>query len=545
MADWQLITGNTRKPPQTIWIIAIIVAIIALIPALYTIIRAIEAIGTTPLPPWPLLSRLIVNTILLAVCSAGVAGVIGVIQALLIERTDVVGRRFWRIIVALPLAIPPYVLSITTIALLRPRGIFERWLEERSVVEFGELPFNSIFGLPGSTLVIALCLSPYVYLPVAAVLRQGSNHLSEIAQISGASWHYRLRHVTLPLIAPAAGGGMLLVMLYALADFGVPALLRLPTFSTAIYGRFTGQIDRAGAAMLSLPLIIATLGLIILEERLAGRGGAQINRSWRPQLPHALGGWQLPVLLGLIGISTAALIGPIATLIYWSTNVVSASEIASRVPLDRLLGIGFGNIAFVAGVATLTTALAVTPALLLRRGGIVGVVLARISQAGYALPGVVVALSIVLVINQGAPWLAGGLIPLVLAYIIRFLPQAVQSLDAAFEQIAPSLEEAGRSLGQTANNVIRQIVLPLAAPGLQASWALLFLSMLKELPATLLLRPAGFDTLAVRIWMPASDGLYTAAAIPALILLVGALLPLALVLRNQYQRPSYTPPPEE
>jgi iron(III) transport system permease protein len=338
---------------------------------------------------------------------------------------------------------------------------------------------------------------------------------------------------------------MLLVMLYALADFGVPALLRLPTFSTAIYGRFTGQIDRAGAAMLSLPLIIATLGLIILEERLAGRGGAQINRSWRPQLPRSLGRWHIPALLGLLGISSAALIGPIATLVYWSTNVVSASEIASRVPLNRLLQIGIGNIAFVAGVATLTTVLAITPALLLRRGGIIGTILARISQAGYALPGVVVALSIVLVINQGAPWLAGGLIPLVLAYIIRFLPQAVQSLDAAFEQIAPSLEEAGRSLGQTANNVIRQIVLPLAAPGLQASWALLFLSMLKELPATLLLRPAGFDTLAVRIWMPASDGLYTAAAVPALILLVGALLPLALVLRNQYQRPTYTPPPEE
>jgi iron(III) transport system permease protein len=545
MADWQLITGNTRKPPKLVWIIAMLVAAIALIPALYTIIRAVEAIGTTPLPPWPLLRTLIVNTVLLAVLSALLSGIIGVTQALLIERTNLAGRRFWRIIVALPLAIPPYVLSMTTIALMRPRGIIERWLVENNYVVYGDIPFNLLFGLPGSTLVLALCLSPYVYLPVAAVLRQGSNHLSEIAQISGASWRYRLRHVTLPLITPAAGGGMLLVMLYALADFGVPALLRLPTFSTAIYGRFTGQIDRAGAALLSLPLIIATLALIILEERLAGRGGAQINRSWRPQVPHALQGWQIPALCIMLVISGAALLGPVSTLIYWSLNVVSASELASRVPLDRLLHIGSGNITFVAFVATLTTALAITPALLLRRGGIVGTILARISQAGYALPGVVVALSIVLVINQASPWLAGGLIPLILAYIIRFLPQAVQSLDVAFEQIAPSLEEAGRSLGQTANNVIRQIVLPLAAPGLQASWALLFLSMLKELPATLLLRPAGFDTLAVRIWMPASDGLYTAAAVPALILLIGALLPLALVLRNQYQRPPQQPPVEE
>lgn len=126
----------------------------------------------------------------------------------------------------------------------------------------------------------------------------------------------------------------------------------------------------------------------------------------------------------------------------------------------------------------------------------------------------------------------GGLLPLSFAYIIRFLPQAVQSLDAAFEQIAPTLEEVGRSLGHSALQVLRYVVLPLATPGLRASWALLFLGMLKELPATLLLRPAGFDTLAVRIWMPASDGLYTAAAIPALLLIACACLPVAFVLRN-------------
>lgn len=543
MVDWQSLTGTTRRPPWLVWVLAILVAGIALIPAVYTVVRAIAAIGATPLPPWPLLQRLIVNTLVLSLCAAFAAGIIGTAQALLIERSNLSGRRWWQIVVALPLAVPPYVMSITTIALLRPRGIIERWLVDHGVVEYGQLPFQHIFGLTGSTVVIALCLSPYVYLPVAAVLRQGSNHLSEIAQLTGASWWYRLRHVTLPLLAPAAGGGMLLVMLYALADFGVPALLRLPTFSTAIYGRFTGQIDRVGAALLSLPLIIATLGLIVLEERLAGRGGAQITRSWRPQRPHILGGWHIPAFGAMFGISAAALLTPIATLVAWSSNVVSASEIASRVPFDQLWRIGVGNIGFVAAVATLTTMLAVTPALLLRRGGMIGVVLARISQAGYALPGVVVALSIVLVVNQAAPSLAGGMIPLILAYIIRFLPQAVQSLDAAFEQIAPSLEEAGRSLGRSGTAVIRLIVLPLAAPGLQASWALLFLSMLKELPATLLLRPAGFDTLAVRIWMPASDGLYTAAALPALLLLVGALLPVSLVLRNQFQRPSR--PPEE
>jgi iron(III) transport system permease protein len=531
----QQLTGGTRRPPKLVWAFAIGVAVITLIPAIYTVIRALGASGTSVLPPWPLFLQLVTNTVLLAVASAILSGVIGVTQALLIERSQLRGRTVWRIVAALPLAIPPYVLSICMLALLRPRGLVERWLVERELAAFGDIPFAAIFGLPGSTVVLAFCLSPYIYLPVAAVLRQGSNHLSEIAQISGASTWYRLRHVTLPLVAPAAGGGMLLVMLYALADFGVPALLRLPTFSTAIYGRFTGQIDREGAALLSLPLIVATLGLIVLEEWLAGRGGAQINRSWRPRLVRQLGWWQAGAQLLLGTLSVIALVAPLGTLLYWSWLPLSPSEQASLIAWPKLISIGANNIAFVALVATLTTVLAITPALLLRRGGKIGVVVARLSQAGYALPGVVVALSIVLLVNQGAVWLAGGLVPLVLAYIIRFLPQAVQSLDAAFEQIAPSIEEVGRSLGQSALRVLYRIVMPLAAPGLRASWALLFLSMLKELPATLLLRPAGFDTLAVRIWMPASDGFYTAAAAPALLLIVGALVPVALVLRNQYR----------
>ncbi len=532
MQNWYGIQDGGRRPPRVIWIIAIVVALIGIIPTLYTIIRALEASGNTPLPPWPLLWKLISNTVLLALCAAVLSGIIGTSQALLIERMAINGTSIWRVLAVLPLVMPPYVLGICTLALLRPRGIIEQWLVAQQWVAYGDIPFNMIFGLGGSSCILALCLSPYVYLPVSAVLRQGSHHLREIAQLSGAHWIHRLRHVTLPLLAPAVGGGMLLVMLYALADFGVPSLLRLPTFSTAIYGRFTGQIDRAGAALLSMPLIIATLGLIVLEERLVGRGGAQINRSWRPVVTQSLGRWQGVALLILACITGCALVAPISTLLYWSVLIPSSTDRMSHLPIGRLVATGAVNIVYVAITATCTTILAIAPALLLRRGGILGRIVARLSQAGYALPGVVVALSIILVANQGIPWVMGGLIPLSLAYIIRFLPQAVQSLDAAFEQIAPTLEEVGRSLGHSSLQVLRYVVLPLATPGLRASWALLFLGMLKELPATLLLRPAGFDTLAVRIWMPASDGLYTAAAIPALLLLACACVPVAFVLRN-------------
>lgn len=532
MATWYGRQDGGRRPPHIIWMIAIVVALLGAIPTGYTIVRALEASGSTPFPPWPLLWTLITNTVLLALLSALLSGIIGTCQALLIERMALSGAGTWRVVAVLPLVMPPYVLGICTLALLRPRGIVERWLVEQQWVSYGDIPFNALFGLGGSSCILALCLSPYVYLPVSAVLRQGSHHLREIAQLSGAHWFHRLRHVTLPLLAPAVGGGMLLVMLYALADFGVPSLLRLPTFSTAIYGRFTGQVDRAGAALLSLPLIIATLGLLVLEERLVGRGGAQINRSWRPVIQQPLGRWHIVVQLSLAVVTGCALVAPIGTLLYWSSSVPSPAERASQIPLVDLIGTGTYNIVFVALIATITTMLAVAPALLLRRGGVFGGIVARLSQAGYALPGVVVALSIILVTNQGIPWIIGGLLPLSFAYIIRFLPQAMQSLDAAFEQIAPTLEEVGRSLGHSALQVLRYVVLPLATPGLRASWALLFLGMLKELPATLLLRPAGFDTLAVRIWLPASDGLYTAAAIPALLLIACACFPVAFVLRN-------------
>lgn len=540
MRTWYEQHAGGRRPPQIIWVVACVVALIGVIPTGYTIVRALEASGNTPLPPWPLLSTLISNTVLLALCAAGLSGVIGVTQALLIERTTLIGAPIWRVLAVLPLAVPPYVLGICTLALLRPRGIVERWLVQQQWTTYGEIPFTAIFGVGGSAVLLACCLSPYVYLPVAAVLRQGSQHFDEIAQLSGAGWLHRFRHVVFPVLAPAAGGGMLLVMLYALADFGVPALLRLPTFSTTIYGRFAGQVDRAGAALLSLPLIVCTIGLIWLEDRLAGRGSAQINRSWRPLRPRHLGRWQGAVQSFLVGISGMALVIPLATLLYWNIVEPSPSELASRTPLNQLVVIGMRNIGYVIAIASITTLLAIAPALLLRRGGYVGMVIARLSQAGYALPGVVVALSIILVTTNVVPWVAGGLIPLSLAYIVRFLPQAVQSLDVAFEQIAPSLEESGRSLGRSGLHVLRYIVLPLATPGLQASWALLFLAMLKELPTTLLLRPAGFDTLAVRIWLPASDGLYTAAAAPALMIVACACIPVAVVLRMQWQ--SSAPP---
>jgi iron(III) transport system permease protein len=154
---------------------------------------------------------------------------------------------------------------------------------------------------------------------------------------------------------------------------------------------------------------------------------------------------------------------------------------------------------------------------------------------GYALPGVVIALSMILLVNRGLPFLYGTPLVVVLAYVLRHMPQAVRSSEAALQQVAPNMEEAARSLGRRPIRAFVQVTLPLVLPGLFAGGALVFLTSLKELPATLLLRPAGFDTLAVRFWIAASEGMYTQAAPAALLLIACAAAPLYVLLRREAQ----------
>jgi iron(III) transport system permease protein len=168
-----------------------------------------------------------------------------------------------------------------------------------------------------------------------------------------------------------------------------------------------------------------------------------------------------------------------------------------------------------------------------RYPGKLSLAISRLCQTGYALPGVVVALSLVLVVNRTAPFLYGTPLVVVIAYVLRHMPQAVRASEAALAQISPSMEEAARSLGRTSLQTLFQVTLPLILPGLLAGGALVFLTSLKELPATLLLRPAGFDTLAVRVWVWANEGFYTQAAPAALLLILGAILPLSFLLKRE------------
>ncbi len=529
-------TTPYHAPRRAVWLLTLLIAGLAATPIVLVLVRGLLTPYTQELPPWPFLLRLLQNTSLFALGTAGITGIIGIGQALLIEQVPMRWRRLWRVVAVLPLAMPPYVLAMTVGSVARPRGSLERWLVEQHWTEWGTLPFGMFYGLAGSIVLLALCLSPYVFLPVSAALRQTSGHLDEQARLCGVPWYTRWWHVTVPMLTPSAFGGMVLVFIYALGEYGLPSLLRLPTLSTAIFSRYIGDIDQSGTALLSLPLVCAALGLLHWSNRLGGQAPLHHGPTWRPR-PEREGSRRMQFLAHatLLGLSVCALLVPLGVLGAW---VLQPAPYAAATQVHWLvLASGAVRTFLVVGaVASLTTMIALAPALVLRTGGFWGAVLARIGQAGSAMPGIVVALGVVFVVSDWVPWLRGSLLPLILAYIIRSAPQTIQSSDAAFMPIPHVYREAARGMGASSARVFWRIMMPLARPGVLAGWALIALGLLKELPATLLLRPVGFDTLAVHIWMPASEGMYHAAALPALLLLLGAVLPLSQILVHDMRR---------
>ena len=525
--------------PGVVWVAAAGTALLAAVAPGYVAVRAVEGdpalwhrlwSGSAP--------ALLANTLLLALVVALGTAALGTVLAWLVERTDLLGRALWRELLALPLGMPPYVGATCYITLLRPRGLLERWLAGLGLVEPGTLPLQRIYGLGGAALLLILYTYPYVYLLTAAALRQGSHHFDELARISGIGPWARFRRVTLRFLRPSIGAGALLAILYTLADLGVVALLRYQTFSVAIYAQFTGQIDRASAAILSLPLIALTLLVLAGEARLAQRTSiVQVGRSWRPVRPTRLGRWRSAALALVALVCGAALVLPLGLLGLWTVQALLDQSHLARVWGSNRAAIwpAAWNSLWTASVAaSVATLLALAPGLLLARTrSWGGRALALLCQTGYALPGVVVALSLVLLVNRALPWLTGTIAPLLAAYVLRFLPQALQAVHASALALAPGLEEAARTLGHRPLAVLWRVTLPLMAPGLTSAWALVFLTSMKELPATLLLRPAGFDTLPVRIWIPASQAVYTEAAPAALLLSLCALLPLALLLARR------------
>lgn len=519
-----------RRAPLGLTAAAAAVSLLATMPLIYILLRAANAAPETWGRLWSgQMPGLFANTVALLVTAAAFTAVLGLALAWLVERTDLPGRKVWRWLLALPIAVPAYVGALCYLIIFRRGGLLEQAAIQWGGLAFGQLPLPNLYSLWGATLVIGLFTFPYVYLPAAAALRSTNWSLEEAARLAGRSAWGAFRDVVLPLIAPSLLAGVQLVCFYVLSDFGTVALMRYRTFTVAIYNQFAGQINRDGAAILSFALIALTLPLLGGEAWFNRRRPAA-PANWRPRRLTPLGRWRWPAL-SLVGAAVFFSLGlPFAVL-----GGLSLQGWLFPTPADRIWSVGGENIwryglnsLLVAGLAaTLSVTLAFAPAYLAaRHAHPLARALSALSKAGYALPGVIAGLSLILLFNQLLPALYGTLAALVLGFAVRFLPQAAAVNEAAVKSVPPSLEQAARAMGRTPWQTFREVTLPLAAPGLMASWVLVFLTAMKELPTAILLRPPGFDTLPVRVWAAASESVYTQAAPPAFLLIALTLLVL-------------------
>lgn len=467
------------------------------------------------------LVELLGSTIALTMAVTATALSIGTATAWLTTSTDISGRRAWMVMAALPLVIPSYMAALTIIGATGPGGLLSSWLGF-------EIP--TPYGFVGAWLALSVFLAPMAHLIVSPALRLIDPATEEAAKGLGAGNRRVFFTVTLPQLRPALVSAGLMVGLYTVSDFGAVSLLRFDTFTRAIFTLYSGQIDRRPAAALSLVLMILALVILFLERRARTAAGYSLAKTKRQRRRLHLR--PLPrsgAVIFLSGYTAVALVMPLAVIIFWlARGLVSGQDLGFYWgEMARSLGVAL-TAGLVAAIASLPVAMVTT----WKR--------TRLSDAAesttwavYALPHIAVGVAVVGFALQWARPIYQTVILLVLTYVAMFLAQAVSTAQDSLRRANPDLEDASRGLGRGPVATLARVTVPLAGPGLLAGGALVFLSVMKELPATLLLRPNGFETLAIRIWSATGEGFYARASMASLALLAVSIVPLlALTYRD-------------
>jgi iron(III) transport system permease protein len=455
----------------------------------------------------PFVGTLLVNTVLLVAVATSACVAIGVGVAWRVERTDLPGRRVWAVLAALPITVPAFVTSYSWVSITP------------AVQHFG-----------GAAMIVTLAYYPLVYLPVAAVLRGLDPALEESARSLGMGPWRTFARVTLPQTRLALLGGALLVSVHLLSEFGAFAMLRFQTFTTAIYDEYRLSFDGPAASMLATVLVLLCLALLLGELGLRGKARyARVDTgAARPPTRARLGRARWPALVALAALVGLALGLPLVTLVYWVLRGGSTSF-----PVASLLSTAATSLELGLGAALLTTLLALPVSILtIRHPSRLAAVLERAAYLPYALPGIVVALSLIVVSVHHLPALYGTTPLLIVAYAILSLPLALVATRAALAQAPAVHEELARSLGCGPLRALVRVTLPRILPGLGAAAALVFLATVTELTATLLLSPIGTQTLATQFWADASTRAFGAAAPYAGLMVAISALPTYLLTRR-------------
>lgn len=459
------------------------------------------------------------------------AATLGTACAWVVTRSEVPGRRLWRILLPLPLVVPSFVGAFVFLAAFAQGGLIESLLSPLGV---GALP--SIRGFLGSWLVLTLFTYPYVYLPVAARLSNLSPAIEESARLLGARPWRSFRTVVIPQLKTAIFSGGLFVFLYTISDFGVVQLMRYETLTRSIYANriFNRELSLA----LSLELAVLAIAIVLLERRITVRSATAPPPRGGAPLRLGLGRWK-PASLALVALTTLLALGvPIAVLFFWMSRGVSSGagfalvDGAGSVTGPLLASTAAGIVAALFALALMLPVAYLTERF---RSG-----LSRSADtlivAGFAIPGLALALSLVYATVN-----AGGMLSrlyqtfplLIAAYVLHFGAQGLRASQVALGALPLRVDDAARMLGARRWQRLWRVDLPVMRPDLLAGGGLILLSVMKELPASLLLAPAGFQTLAMKIWASTESSYFADAAVFSLALvLLSGILTWTLVIRR-------------
>ncbi len=489
------------------------------------------------------------NTVVLLLGVGVLVTVLGTGSAWLVTAYRFPGQRLLSWALLLPLAVPTYIAAYAYLDVLHPlgpvQGLIRELLGYSSPREF-RLP--DIRHLAGCIVLLGFVLYPYVYLTTRALFMTQAAGLLEAARTLGATRAQLFRRVALPLARPAIAVGVALALLEALNDIGASEFLGVQTLTVSIYTTWVSRGDLPGAAQIALAMLLLVALLLMLEKRGRRRQRYASTLRPRPMQPQTLRGG-MAVLAFVLG-AMPVLIGFLVPATYLGWEALQRMRVAGVSPqLLQALWNTLG-IALAATVVVMAVGLVVAWAVRLaqaRRGGGLASACSRVTSLGYAIPGTVLAIG--LLVPMGAAdalfaelrsaidggraqmFLMGSVVALVLAYTLRFLAIAVGGIEAGLARVPSSLDHAASNLGETSGGMLRRVHLPLLQPALAAAALLVFVDTMKELPATLVLRPMNFETLATWLYAEAARGTYEEGAVAALLIVLSGLLPVVLLAR--------------
>ena len=541
---------RARHAPLGLSAVAVLVAAICLLPMIAVAIAAfIGGTGTVSQLLSSVLPRYVGNTALLVVLVSIGTLCLGVGAAWLVTMTRFPGVRFFEIALVLPLAFPSYVLAYAYTYILDHPGIVQSTL--RDVMGWGprDYWFPEVRSLGGAAFMLVLVLYPYVYLLARASFLQQSGTTFLAARALGSSAWSAFFRVSLPLARPAIAGGVLLAVMETIADFGTVAYFGVQTFATGIYTSWFTLADRGGAAQLALCLLSFALLLAMLERIQRGRAkysdavrGGQEKTQLQLHGAHAFAAFALcsiPVLLGCV----------LPVVVLFNMGLGSEQDLLS----SRYLAFIQNSLTFAGIAAVVTVCAAVTVGFFQRmQPGRFSSATAYTARLGYAVPGGVVAVGLLVPFaafdNTLDAWMrstfdistgllvTGSIWLLIIAYLVRFSAAALGAYEGGQALVHANMDAASRSLGQTPWGTLRRVHLPILTPSLLTALLIVFVDVMKELPATLIMRPFNYDTLAVQAYRLASDERLEGAAVPSLVIVAIGLLPVILICRQVGRR---------